>query len=113
MVVAIEVGLRVALIGRLLDHPCLSSPRQMLRFAALMSGRVLLAAILLCAELMAQAPAPLIANVGGRRTISLNGEWHAIADQYDVGAIDYRGKPQQRPFFANAKPQDKSELIEY
>src|SRR5262245_20691031 len=78
-----------------------------------MSVRLLLAALLLSANVLAQAPAALIANIAGRSTFSLNGSWHAIPDQYDVGALDYRGKPLTRPFFANAKPRDKSELVEY
>jgi len=56
-----------------------------------MSTRLLLAAILLSAEVLAQAPGPLIANIGGRSTTSLNGDWQAMPDQYDVGTLDYRG----------------------
>lgn len=78
-----------------------------------MCARLLLAAILLSGQVLAQPPAPLIANVSGRSTFLLNGDWHAIADPYEAGALDYRGKPQTHPFFANAKPHDKSELLEY
>ena len=37
--------------------------------------------------------APLIANIDGRQTTSLDGQWQVIVDPYDVGAFDYRGKP--------------------
>ncbi len=50
-------------------------------------------------------PSTLIANVSGRTTVNLNGAWHAIVDPFDNG--------QQRAFFRDAKPKDKSELVEY
>lgn len=78
-----------------------------------MIPRLLLLLLLLSADLLAQRPAPLIANVNGRTTISLNGTWHSIVDQYDVGAVNYDGKSNARGFFGNAKPQNKSDLIEY
>jgi beta-glucuronidase len=53
----------------------------------------------------ASGPAPLISNVAGRTTISLNGAWHAIVDPYDTG--------KSRKIFLNQKPQSKSDLIEY
>jgi beta-glucuronidase len=60
-------------------------------------------------------PAPLIQNIGGRTTTSLDGQWQAIVDPYDVGAFDYRGQPLKNngAFFKNYKPQSKSELVEY
>jgi beta-glucuronidase len=59
--------------------------------------------------------APLIANVGGRSTTSLNGQWQAIVDPYDVGFLDYRAQPlkNNNAFFKNYKPKSKSELVEY
>jgi beta-glucuronidase len=61
----------------------------------------------------AQQPAPQIANVGGRTTISLNGSWHFIADPYDSGSFTYDGKINEHSFFRNAKPQSKQDLVEY
>jgi beta-glucuronidase len=59
--------------------------------------------------------APLIANISGRSTTSLNGQWQAIVDPYDVGFIDYRAHPlkNNNAFFKNYKPKSKSELVEY
>jgi beta-glucuronidase len=51
------------------------------------------------------AQTPLITNISGRTTISLNGAWHAIVDPYDTG--------KSRKIFLNQKPQSKSDLIEY
>ncbi|MGC1418402.1 MAG: sugar-binding domain-containing protein, partial [Candidatus Acidiferrum sp.] len=76
-------------------------------------------AIALCLALVqtrgAAQVAPLIANVDARQTISLDGQWQAIVDPYDVGAFDYRDKPLRNnsAFFKNYKPQSKSELVEY
>jgi beta-glucuronidase len=59
--------------------------------------------------------APLIANVAGRQTINLDGQWRAIVDPYDVGYLDYRAKPitGNHGFFKDHKPQSPSELVEY
>ena len=59
--------------------------------------------------------APLIANVNARQTTSLDGQWQAIVDPYDVGALDYRAQPlkNNHAFYKNYKPQSESELVEY
>lgn len=59
--------------------------------------------------------APLIQNIDARSTTSLDGQWQAIVDPYDVGAFDYRGQPLKNnaAFYKNYKPQSKSELVEY
>ncbi len=59
--------------------------------------------------------APLVANVGGRTTINLNGQWQVIVDPYDVGYKDYRAQPLKNTgaFYQNYKPKSKSELVEY
>lgn len=75
--------------------------------------RILFAILLLSIPALAQPPAPLIANVSGRNTTSLNGSWHVIMDQYDVGAVNYDGKTNDNGFFRNARPKTKSDLIEY
>jgi len=62
----------------------------------------------------------LIQNVYNRNTQSLNGKWNYIVDPYEMGYYDYRSepydqnpKPQDRAFFTNTKPKDKTERIEY
>ncbi len=59
--------------------------------------------------------APLIANINARQTTSLDGQWQAIVDPYDVGSLDYRAQPlkNNQAFYKNYKPQSESELVEY
>jgi beta-glucuronidase len=59
--------------------------------------------------------APLIQNVGGRQSTNLDGQWQAIVDPYDVGALDYRAQPltSNAAFYKNYKPKSDSELVEY
>src|SRR5260370_6081224 len=59
--------------------------------------------------------APLIANINARQTTSLDGQWQAIVDPYDVGALDYRAQPlkNNHAFYKNYKPQSESVLVEY
>ena len=55
----------------------------------------------------------LITNSEGRKTVSLNGNWQVIVDPYESGFYDYRYQPSNNGYFKNAKPKNKSELIEY
>src|SRR5271169_4287292 len=75
---------------------------------------IVVAMLIATCESRAQV-APLIANISGRSTTSLNGQWQAIVDPYDVGFIDYRAQPlkNNNAFFKNYKPKSKSELVEY
>jgi beta-glucuronidase len=59
--------------------------------------------------------APLLANINGRSTSSLDGQWQVIVDPYDVGYVDYRAQPLKNTgaFYQNYKPQSRSELVEY
>ena len=50
-------------------------------------------------------PQAAIGNVGGRTTISLDGNWNTIIDPYETG-LGSR-------FYENAKPKTKSDLVEY
>lgn len=59
------------------------------------------------------APDPLIVNVDGRQTTSLNGRWHAIVDPFEIGYRTYRNTPDPNGFFQNAKPQAPGDRIEY
>jgi beta-glucuronidase len=55
----------------------------------------------------------LIQNTDGRKTISLDGDWKMIVDPYESGYYDYRYQPSANGYFKNAKPKNKTELIEY
>jgi len=55
----------------------------------------------------------LIVNTEGRKTTSLNGQWQVIVDPYESGFYNYRYQPSDNGYFKNAKPKNKSELIEY
>jgi beta-glucuronidase len=63
---------------------------------------------------LAQAPhfSPL-ANVGARKTISLDGKWRTIVDPYEVGYYDFHQHPGGAGFFRDQHPKDKSDLVEY
>ncbi len=49
----------------------------------------------------------------GRAGQSLDGAWHVIVDPYDNGLLDYRSQPRPNGYFADAKPKNKSDLVEY
>jgi beta-glucuronidase len=55
----------------------------------------------------------LIANPDGRKTVSLDGQWKIIIDPYESGYYDYRYQPSANGYFKDAKPQTKSDLVEY
>ena len=57
--------------------------------------------------------AQLITNTEGRKTTTLNGQWQVIIDPYESGFYNYRYQPSDNGYFKNAKPKNKSELIEY
>src|SRR5882762_3056242 len=71
--------------------------------------------VLFFVEVGAAQVAPLITNINGRQITSLEGQWHAIVDPYEVGAFDYHGQPltNHNAFYKNYKPESKSELVEY
>jgi beta-glucuronidase len=70
-----------------------------------MKGALIALLLLAGPAFAAPVPSNLIANVPGRTTISLDGEWRVIVDPYETG-IGGR-------FYENAKPKDKHELREY
>jgi beta-glucuronidase len=77
--------------------------------------KTILLAVSLCvlvSSVQAQRLGP-IQNVAGRKTVSLDGQWQAIVDPYESGFYDYRYQPNPNGYFKNAKPRNKSELIEY
>ena len=56
---------------------------------------------------------PLVQNVMGYESQSLNGAWNYIVDVQEEGYYDYRMNPTRWGFFQNAKPQKPEDLIEY
>jgi beta-glucuronidase len=58
-------------------------------------------------------PDPLITNVDGRRTTSLDGPWRTIVDALERGYFDYRYEPRADGYFRDRKPKDETELVEY
>jgi len=71
-----------------------------------------LALLAICAPVEAQSPIRIV-NVEARRTTSLNGKWRAIVDPYENGYYDFRLQPSKDGYFLDAKPKDKSDLVEY
>src|SRR5690606_37682590 len=65
---------------------------------------ILLALLFIAAQAKAQSD-PLIVNVEGRRTISLDGRWKAIVDPYGIG--------EEQKYFRDAHQRTASDLIEY
>lgn len=71
-------------------------------------------------SLNSQSQNPAFINVYNRESLSLNGDWNYIVDPYENGFYNYRydafdqmENPSKSAFFLNAKPIDKSELVEY
>jgi beta-glucuronidase len=56
---------------------------------------------------------PLIANVAGRSTTTLDGSWQSIVDPYQAGYYDYRLQPRGDGYFQARTPRDQSDLVEY
>ncbi|HYJ46443.1 MAG TPA: glycoside hydrolase family 2 TIM barrel-domain containing protein [Pyrinomonadaceae bacterium] len=74
----------------------------------------LLATLLITvASVRAQQPSPLITNIAGRHTLSLDGRWQIIIDPYETGYYDYRWQPRNDGYFKNQKPQSPGDLVEY
>jgi beta-glucuronidase len=61
----------------------------------------------------AQQPSPLMTNLDGRHTLSLDGRWQIIIDPYENGYYDYRYEPRPDGYFKNAKPSSPGDLVEY
>jgi beta-glucuronidase len=70
-------------------------------------------ALLFLQQAGARAQGTLVANAGGRASVSLAGRWRTIIDPYENGFYDYRYQPSPNGYFRNAKPRDKSDLVEY
>ncbi len=61
----------------------------------------------------AAAEPSALAFTDGRAGVSLDGAWHVIIDPYDNGSLDYRSQPRPHGYFDDARPRDKSDLVEY
>ncbi|SNR48364.1 beta-glucuronidase [Lutibacter agarilyticus] len=82
--------------------------------------KILVAFLVLIISAQLTAQENLLINVYNRPVTSLNGTWNYIVDPYENGFYNYRLEPfenQENPgngaFFINAKPADKSDLVEY
>ncbi len=53
--------------------------------------------------------APLMTNIDGRRTESLNGEWNVIVDEHEMGGVGLFGGA----YYALPRPQTGMELVEH
>jgi len=58
-------------------------------------------------------PDPLITNVGGRQTTSLDGVWRTIVDAFETGYYDYRYQPRADGYFLDRKAKDETDRVEY
>ncbi|HEY0777557.1 MAG TPA: glycoside hydrolase family 2 TIM barrel-domain containing protein [Gemmatirosa sp.] len=58
------------------------------------------------------ATAPLITNVAGRVTTTLDGHWATIVDPFENGYYNYRHRPDPNGYFRDRKPEG-NELVEY
>lgn len=69
--------------------------------------RALVAALTVtfAACLYSAAQTPLIGNIPGRSTVSLNGTWHIIVDPYETGLGER--------YYENRRSKDKSDRVEY
>tara|TARA_R110002110_G_scaffold415748_1_gene654832 strand:+ start:67909 stop:70029 length:2121 start_codon:yes stop_codon:yes gene_type:complete len=56
-----------------------------------------------------KAPSPLVTNIPGRSTTSLNGQWNIVIDKLGIGEFGIFGTG----YAANEKPESGMELIEY
>jgi beta-glucuronidase len=72
-----------------------------------------LCVVFFACAVFARAQSPLITNVGGRHSLSLDGRWQTIIDPYENGFYDYRYQESPNGYFKNAKPKSPSDLVEY
>lgn len=84
-----------------------------MRTIAWLAPVVVLAHLALASLAAAADPVPLIVNVDGRVTQSLDGAWRAIVDPFDKGYYDYRFEPKKDGFFMDRTMRDETDLVEY
>jgi len=84
------------------------------RAIPILSGLAALAAASAAGAARAATPEPsALAFADSRAGVSLDGAWHVIVDPYDNGSVDYRSQPRPHGYFEDARPRDKSDLVEY
>ena len=62
------------------------------------------------------APSPMIINIADRSSVSLDGQWKYLVDQYGIGYYNYRliPQPDADSFFADQRfDDDRTKLVEY
>jgi len=77
-----------------------------------MKRTLLILLIAVTSQIFSQAD-NLIANVDGRKTVSLNGDWNVIIDPYESGYYNHRYQPIANGYFINEKPENERSRIEY
>jgi beta-glucuronidase len=75
--------------------------------------RLLLAALLLSSPLIAQTNTTLLVDIDHRATTSLDGDWHAIVDQYATGLYTFHQELRKDGFFMNAPFNPHGEPHDY
>lgn len=76
--------------------------------------RNLLASLLLLATTSVfSQTSTLLVDIDHRTTTSLNGDWHAIVDQYGAGLFSYHQQLRKDGFFMNAKPNPTGSPQDY
>ena len=85
-----------------------------------MKNIYLIAIVFLIGTIQSFSQETLLINTYNRPSKSLNGYWNYIVDPYENGFYNYRYEPfenQKNPgkgaYFTNAKPENKSDLVEY
>ena len=74
-------------------------------FAFLLFGRMLL---------NAQSPSTTLVDADHRESVSLNGDWHFIADPYATGLYSFHHELRKDGFYLNGAPEPGSDrLVEY
>ena len=56
---------------------------------------------------------PLITNVAGRATTTLDGRWRTIVDPFENGYYNYRHRPDPNGYFRNRTSTGAGDLVEY
>src|SRR6476620_6934483 len=80
-----------------------------------MQKLLFLFSILVCTSLSSQTP--LLMNVPGRTTISLNGKWQYIVDPYETGFYNYRYQERdendREEYWNSDVPENKTDRKEH
>src|SRR6202453_1243771 len=76
-------------------------------------SRIILAALLLASPVIAQTNTTLLVDIDHRTTTSLDGDWHAIVDQYATGLYTFHQELRKDGFFMNAPFNPHGEPHDY